>query len=80
MEHGPRSAERHADPAPRALADLRPDGPQQPFDLAPSKIGRRRLCKDPGQGSPMPTVHLDMISEMDIGNRRINNEPPTFSY
>jgi hypothetical protein len=79
MEHGPHSAERDADPAPGALADLRPDGPQQPFDLAPSKIGGRRLCEDPGQGSPVPTVHFDMISEMDIGDRGINNEPTTLS-
>jgi hypothetical protein len=77
MEHGPHSAERDADPAPSALADLRPDGPQQPLDLAPSKIGGRRLCEDPGQGSSVPTVHLDMISEMDIGDRRINNGPTT---
>jgi hypothetical protein len=73
MEHGPHSAQRDADPAPGALADLRPECPQQPFDLAPSKIGRRRLCEDPSQGPSVPAVHLDMISEMDIGDRRINH-------
>jgi hypothetical protein len=74
MEHGPNSAERDADPAPSAFADLRPDAPQQPFDLAPSKIGGRRLCEDPGH-SPLPAVHPDTMSEMDIGGRRITNEP-----
>ena len=73
MEHGPHSDQRDADPAPGALADLRPECPQQPFDLSPSKIGRRRLCEDPGQGPSVPAVHLDMISEMDIGERHINH-------
>jgi len=80
MEHGSHPAERDADPAPSALADLRPDGPQQPFELAPSKIGGRWLCEDPGQGSPVPTVHMGMISQMDIADRRINNRrqsPPS---
>jgi len=34
MEHGPNTTQRDADPAPGALADLRPDTPQQRFDLA----------------------------------------------
>ncbi len=43
MEHGPNTTQRDADPAPGALADLRPGTPQQRFDLAPSKIGGRRV-------------------------------------
>ena len=44
----PLSATRTRLPAPSLISA--PRVPQQPFDLAPSKIGGRRLCEDPGQG------------------------------
>jgi hypothetical protein len=43
MEHGAHTAQRDADPAPGTLADFRPGTSQQRFDLAPPKIGGRRL-------------------------------------
>jgi hypothetical protein len=73
MEHGPNTNQRDANPAPGALADLCPNTPQQSFDLAPSKIGGRRLCEDPGQNSSVSAVHPIMISEMDIAVRGAND-------
>jgi hypothetical protein len=69
MEHGPDIAQRDTNPAPRALADFRPDAPQQGFDLTPAKIGGRRFREDPRQGPP---VALFMISKMDIVYRRFS--------
>ena len=57
MEHSADTAQRDANPATGALSDLRPDAPEQGFDLIPAKIGWRRFREDPRQGPPMAAIH-----------------------
>jgi hypothetical protein len=72
MEHRPHTAERDPHTTSRAFTDLGSDGPQQRLNLAPGKIDRGRLRKDPTEGAAVAAVHVTMIAKIDIATRWAN--------
>ena len=74
MEHRADTAQRDAYPTSRSFADLGSEGPQQCLNLAPAKVGRRGLRKNPTESASVPAVHWIMISKMDINLYQVKRD------
>jgi hypothetical protein len=64
MKHGRDVVQHDGDARPGSFVDRPTKRPKQGFDVAPPEAGRRGISEDYPQGSPVLSIHPDMILEL----------------